>query len=830
MPAVAEVQFKAAGSQQVVSAFNSVGTAAQTSSTKVQQSSTAISSLGKGMKSSVASIGQVTTAFATLSLSIVNTYRSYRDLGDAQLQVDRANLKVSKTQNAIRLLEKDIAKDRKAAAKGSLDYAIASNKIVQAEQKLAKDRKDGKHTAAELKGEELAIAKMRKEGVGNTQQLSDKETKLQLLREQLGVATTNAGEAQERFNDIQQNFYLSIAPLAISTIGTLTTAFSGLKGMLTGGGGLIGGLGPIGLILGGLSLAILAFKTNFLGLRDAVGGVIDWLKERFGVWKQTIEDVFNLIRKGEWGAAFNKIKEAAAKFWEDLKNSNPFFGGVAILVDQIKHGKWGDAFNTIRNAAVFFWTELKKAIPLFGTIETVIKNISQGKWEEAFKTIGDSIMKGLQSILGADLTEKIVLKLQLMKDSAYAELNLMKEAFTKKGGPIDLINQGLAKLGGGDVIGGFSQIWTGLDKAIGIFITRVNDWVKLNFGIDLVALGQQANAIGVKILDGIKGGLTFVARTWIDPVLAQLLDPQVWIQGFIAMGGFFVKIGTALYTAIGTALGNVAKDPKGAATWWGDLGNGIWTGLSTWFSTNLPSATKAMQALAQSLTEAVEAAKTDLGNVGIAMWNAIIEGIRTLTGGGASPFGGALDALKKSPIDLPVKPVVTPEGETAIQTWVKNANPLEYPTEPDQSVMKKNLNTQLGKVFKKGGYVVPKIDVDADTKLANQKARAQVNAINNMHATIKVSARATGGAFAGLSGGVHLNQHGYQGTVKRPTAFIAGEGGRPEDVTVRPRGSAQRGGSGGGGGGSTHITVSFEPEEFAQFIRYRINDNQGVVK
>ena len=73
-------------------------------------------------------------------------------------------------------------------------------------------------------------------------------------------------------------------------------------------------------------------------------------------------------------------------------------------------------------------------------------------------------------------------------------------------------------------------------------------------------------------------------------------------------------------------------------------------------------------------------------------------------------------------------------------------------------------------------------------------------------------------------------QHGYQGTIKRPTLFLAGEGGRPEDVTVRPRGSAQRGGSGGGTGGSSHITISFEPQEFMQFLRYRINDNQGVVK
>jgi hypothetical protein len=799
MPAVAEVQFKAAGSQQVVSAFNSVGTAAQTSSTKVQQSSTAISSLGKGMKSSVAGIGQVTTAFATLSLSIVNTYRSYRDLGDAQLQVDRANLKVSKTQNAIRLLEKDIAKDRKAGAKGSLDYAIASNKIVLAEQKLAKDRKDGKHTAAELKGEELAIAKMRKEGVGNTQQLSDKETKLQLLREQLGVATTNAGEAQERFNDIQQNFYLSIAPLAISTIGTLTTAFSGLKGMLTGGGGLIGGLGPIGLILGGITLAIIAFKTNFLGLRDAVGGAIKWIQERFGAWKDTIQQIFGLIQKGDWAGVFNLIRVAAVKFWIDLKRSVPFFGTLETIVNAIKEGKWSVAFDTIKEAAVKFWEDLKVAVPILADVEAVIKAISEGKWSDAFDKIKEAAVNALAGVFGKDAVSAFQDKITTMVETARNQFNQFAFDMKKPGGPIDLIQKGFAKLGQGDIAGGFSSIATGVQNAIGLASNALNNWVLQNFGINLAGLEGAALAIGNKILDGIKAGLTFVARTWIDPVLAQLLDPQVWIQGFIAMGGFFVKIGTALYTAIGTALGNAAKDPKGAATWWGDLGNGIWTGLSTWFSTNLPQATKAMQALAQSLTDAVEAAKADLGNVGIAMWNAIIEGIRTLTGGGASPFGGALDALKKSPIDLPVKPVVTPEGETAIQKWVKNANPLEYPTEPDQSVMQKNLNTQLGKVFKRGGYPVPKIDVDADTKLANQKAKAQVNAINNMHATIQI-----GYNIKTPLGTLRRFASGGDFITKGPEMIMVGDNpGGKERVHIEPLGGSGGGSksSGGGGGG-----------------------------
>ena len=109
MPAVAEVQFKAQGSQQVVTAFNSVGSTAQTSATKVQQNSTAMKSMGQGMKSTVSGIGQAATAFATLSLSVVATWRAYRDLGDAQIAVDKANLRVKKTTEAIRKGEAEVA-------------------------------------------------------------------------------------------------------------------------------------------------------------------------------------------------------------------------------------------------------------------------------------------------------------------------------------------------------------------------------------------------------------------------------------------------------------------------------------------------------------------------------------------------------------------------------------------------------------------------------------------------------------------------------------------------------------------------------------------------
>lgn len=841
----AKVRFGEVGSQQVVSAFNSVGTAAGKASGEATKASSAFSQVGSGMKNTVSSIGQVTTAFATLALSIVNTWRAYRDLSDAQIAVDKANLRVKKTTEAIRKSEAEIAQLKKESAKGGLEQVAAGHKIQLMEQKLAKDRKEGKKTALELRVQEDAILLARKEGTPASKKLMDAENKLALQKEQLGVQTDVAGEAQERFNDIQQNFYLSLAPLVLSSIGTLTTAFSGFKNIFTGGGGLLGGLGPIALILTGISLAIVAFQTNFLGLRDAIGGVIDWLKERFGVWKDTIEAVFNLIKGGDWGKAFDLIRVAAVKFWEDLKKSVPFFGGVENLINLIRQGKWGDAFNAIRDAAVFFWVELKKAIPLFGTIETVINQIKNGKWEDAFTTIGDAIKKGLAAIFGGDIAEKIVLKFQLMKDSAIAEMNLMRDGIKPA---LTEIQAGLAKLGQGDFIGGFQEIWKGLDMAIGIFITRVNDWIKLNFGIDLVSLAQQANAIGVKILDGIKAGLTFVARTWIDPILVKLLDPVTWIQGFIALGGFFVKIGTALYTAIGTALGNAAKDPKGTATWWGQIGDGIWKGITDWFATNLPGAKKALEAMAQSFVDAFESTKVWFTNIGIGIWNNIIDGLKS-----AVPVDfndavkGWLESLKRKPIEVPAKVVI--KGDASTQLGGPGGIPVfkaELQPKIDQPKLQAEANNIISKIkppqlkldadakqadqkagqFKnrveRGKYIAK---IDADNKEAEAKRKAMQAAINNTKASIKVSIQQQNitDRFAKMAG--LTAQGGLHQTLSRDTLIQAHKG---EQVDIdKP---AKQAGNVGGKGSGINVRVFIGDTELKQLIHYTVSEDQGISK
>ncbi len=778
------VNFKSVGASQLKSELQGVGSAAQSSSGQIKSASTATEGLGKGMKGSVASIGQVATAFATLSLSIVNAYRSYRDLGDAQLAVDRANLKVSKTQNAIRLLEKDIAKDRKEGAKGSLDYAIASNKIVQAEQKLSKDRKDGKHSAAELKGEELAIAKMRKDGVGNTQQLTDKETKLNLLREQLGIATTNAGEAQERFNDIQQNFYLSIAPLAISTIGTLATTFGTLKTSIGGAGvgGIIGSLGGLGLVLGGLSLGVIAYQNNWLGLKDKIGGVITWVKDRIGLWKQGFEDVFSFIKKGDWGGAFNRIIQAAAAVWQDLKKTFPLLTAVETVVNAIRAGNWKYAFSTIVAAADVMWLELKKKVPLLGGVETLVMQLSQAKWGDAWNTIKQGAITFWNDLVQkvpflGDLATYLRTKLELAAATAKAQFNMLKNTLLAPGGAISLIQAGLDKLGKGDIVGGFSGIAAGLKKGITDANLAFNAWVLSNFGINLGTLETQAMAIGNTILTKIKEGLTFVARTWIDPIVTALLTPETWTTAFIALGGAVVTIGTAVWNFIAGAIAGAAADPKGATSYWATIGEAIWTGIADWFQANLPSAKKAAEGLAKAFVDAFNSTGVWFQNIGIGIWNQIIDGLEKAV---PVDFGNAikgwLESQKKKPIEITASVTAdTKPADSLINKWTGNVQKIK-----------------------------PRIPITADTSQALKLAKQAQARIDDMRATINVSPN-----FIGFGHGAGLNfASGTSMTVRKPTTITVGEGGREEHVSVTPIGSTGHSGdSGGGFSGTINVYV-----------------------
>jgi hypothetical protein len=834
----AKVRFSESGSQQVVTGFKNVGTAAGSAATNVGQAGNAMKNVGSGMKNTLGSIGQVAGAFATLSLSIVSTWRAYRDLADTQIAVNTSNIKLT---NSIQKLNDLKAKQKTLDAqskKGSVEEQIQTGKIKVAIEALAKQKKAHTITQAAYNLKQAEINKMIADSKGPNAEYLKGEREIADQEEIVANNKLKLGEAIERQNDAQQNFYLSLLPTALSSIGTIATVTSAAKMAIgTGTGGLVGSLGGLGLIIGGLSLGILAYQNNWLGFRDIVGGVITWVKDRLDLWKQGFADVFDLIKKGDWAGAFNRIKEGAAKFWEDLKKTVPFFGGVAKIVDQLMHGNWLGAFNTIKVAAIKFWEDMKKAVPFLASIETVIKQISEGKWEEAFKTIGESIKKGLASLLGADLSEKVILKFQLMKDSGIAQMNLLERGLNDPAkGAIPLINKGLAEIGKGKFVAGFADIGTGVKTGINLITTAINDWVKLNFGIDLKLLNAQANAIGNTILTKIKEGLTFVARTWIDPIVTALLNPETWKAGFLALGGAVVTIGQALWTAIVDAVTGAGESDEDKAARYMRIGTAIWEGITGWFTTNLPDATKAMEGIAQSFVDAVGSTSIFLQNIGIGIWNSIIDGlIAAVPADFGNVIKGWLEKQKVKPVEIPSKLVLKTgaigSGGTGFQQLNVGAGgdiswkgpPVPVPTTSDNTKLKKTLDAQLNK-YMRGHYPIP---IDANLSEANKKWQAFVKKVTMTTLQVKIAGSSVNikkGSQAGAYGGPKKHaQGGMHETLSRNTVIQAHAGERVD--IDKPEKMASIGGSKG-----INVKVFIGNEEFKGYIHTTVNEDQGNSK
>lgn len=413
--------------------------------------------------------------------------------------------------------------------------------------------------------------------------------------------------------------------------------------------------------------------------------------------------------------------------------------------------------------AVQAWNDLKKAVPFFGGVEIFIDKIRNGKWAEAWAVVAKGAQDALGSIFGKDAITNFQLKIQLMKDTAISEFGLMKNALLKTGGPIDLMNQGLTKLGKGDLSGGFSSIWVGLDKSIGIATTRITDWVKLNFGVDLNQVGASALAIGNKILDGIKGGLTFIARTWIDPFIASLFKVETWTTAILALGGAVVAVGQAILNGIYGAITTSANDPAAQAKNLVKIGTAIWGAITNWMETNLPDAKKAMENFAQGIADAFNSTGIWFQNIGIGIWNNIIEGLKKAV---PVDFGDAikgwLESQKKKPIELPVSIDTNP----AILKW--DATKKMFVQKPVTATILANATsaTNITNKFKNNAQKPITIPVHAKI-VGPDPSGAMRKALSNIP-----------------------KQHGFMGTVKRPTSFLVGEGGRPEDVYIKPRGSS----------------------------------------
>ena len=272
---------------------------------------------------------------------------------------------------------------------------------------------------------------------------------------------------------------------------------------------------------------------------------------------------------------------------------------------------------------------------------------------------------------------------------------------------------------------------------------------------------QMALAKGAEVILGALGTALSAAAKFLDPYLAQVVKALNFNTAITAAKDAIMNAGQAIWIHIfnGIRDGFVGQD-------WGQLFAKFPAAVDEAWKTNAPE-------LQKSIFENWKSS-----------WLAA--------------------QLGMSDMKFPVAPEVVKDAPQIIQKSIDQGAPKEkkYTIQAgfDSQKMPRELQIQLNKAIPKN----TKIPVGSDLTKASQGVNQFVNKVNNTHATIKLSVAWGPGQtnqvahqLQNVWGGG--KQHGYQSTVHRPTAFIAGEGGRPEDVIVRPRGSVQRGGGGGGG-------------------------------
>lgn len=236
-----------------------------------------------------------------------------------------------------------------------------------------------------------------------------------------------------------------------SGIGVVVSVVGALGGVLaTVGGAILAALGPILLIAGAVALLYLAWKNNFLGIRDIVDEVWGALQETFEKIKQIVTDVMSFLRGeltfdelkekvgvslagiGEaWRTAWTRIQEIVGEVWPRIQEvvGRALEAIKSIIVEKVAEfiaplvGSMDEARRVVTDAwqnvqdflsgvwdhivltAQTAWDALKKlvgeAVEGLRTIVTTVLLALSGDWSGAWDTIKGTVGGVWESIVGA---------------------------------------------------------------------------------------------------------------------------------------------------------------------------------------------------------------------------------------------------------------------------------------------------------------------------------------------------------------------------------------------------------------------------------------------
>jgi hypothetical protein len=233
---------------KIVTDLKGIGTESKTAGTNLKSVTTELdkgtksaTSFGQKVKSFGSTFSSSIASIGTLGGTVLNLSRQYQDLGDSQISVDKAQLKVSKTTEATGTATKKL---NDLVAKGVTSGAEYEQALLDVKQ----------------------------------------------AQEAQSLATQMLTEKEEDHQRAQENFWIGLVPTVTSAGGSVmavlkdmggTKGFGGLKTAITGlggkAGGLIGGLvsglGGIGGAASGSVGGLNGMSTATVGLGAAMKGV-----------------------------------------------------------------------------------------------------------------------------------------------------------------------------------------------------------------------------------------------------------------------------------------------------------------------------------------------------------------------------------------------------------------------------------------------------------------------------------------------------------------------------------------------------------------------------
>lgn len=293
----------------------------------------------------------------------------------------------------------------------------------------------------------------------------------------------------------------------VSGVGGLITKFSSMGTFLTKIPALLGALSaPVAIVIGLIAALVLAFTTNFGGLRDKLMPIFETIGE---MWQnlvtsiQAFWDEYGEAIMAKIEAAFSIIAEVIARALEVVVQAIQTTVNIVIAIIEVFRAVWESNFLNIQGIFTAVWgiiqTVFETVINLIMDIFNIFSAAFSGDWEglwEAVKTFFSDIWEGVVALLGSFLN----LIVQIIIGIGSGLLSAAKTAF-------------------GKIKEGFEFIWNTIKEWFGNAINFVVETVA-GIGSDLYDAGV---SIFTSLWEGLKSVWTGISE-WFSNRLQDIKD------------------------------------------------------------------------------------------------------------------------------------------------------------------------------------------------------------------------------------------------------------------------------------------------------------------